>query len=299
MTENYIQSPQQEDDLGERLLAACKDGKIKDVTRLLQMGCNPNYSSAQNRIDQQIPTTPILAAATYPISGDGTRKMMFKQAGRIIDELLKAGGRLGDVAIPYLDVVSGSGNIDGVNLAAEQGVDVHKLGYVCMASAMRSADDAMISHLVGMGIPINIRDKWLSTPFMNICAGNITFRRDEKLSSRKKIPWLVAKISCLKASGVDLDEKDSVGATPLIRAISTENWAVAEALILCGADSDVKLRNGVGATHLITRYGSRDFICFYLKQKKPFADLEHMKLLKIQPDIRSIIATFLRTTAQA
>lgn len=278
----------------EELISACGDGNIKNIEKLLELGANPNYVSDVLNLTAKRVMTPLVAAAKFAGGVSGTPKMLKLQSTRMIKLLMRSGASISQCEKSFLEAVLVAGNIEVLMLSIDNGIDIDKYAFAFMSIAISHGYCDVLESLKKLNISPNIQDGNGSTAFLSLCGGALSLKKNSQWECVKdKEYWYLERITQLINSGIDINMKDKVGATPLMRAIVTGQWAIAKALILAGANIEESLENGVSTLHLASSCANHDFIAFYLSYSPAKKGLLRMKIKKIQPDVKALISNYL------
>lgn len=279
-----------EKSLAEPLFNACIETNHKAVVALLAQGASPNLSHMLLRGGEQHGVAPLQAMLMAVSNADATPRMLRKQVVRIAKTLFEAGAQIGNLERNLL--------LNTVALDADELLDVlvargarvqRRHGFELMSLAMANESTLMINALVRQSVNPNMRDAHFSTPFLDWCSGFLRSRRTVSTPAPRDPQILSKIIQQFMESGVDINLPDHLGATPLMRALVAGENEVAKALILAKANTELLLRNGVGALHLAAACGSQDFLRFLSTQEIPTSDLKRLRIKNMQPDVKSIV----------
>jgi ankyrin repeat protein len=278
------------------LVQACSEGDIRQIEALLRAGADPNYQCATTVYGIPTTTSPILAAADVAKRTDSMPKMLLRQSGRILRLLISAGAVAAPKEKQILETLAATGNEEGFELiATQQGVRPARYAHALVSSAMMHHHPNFIATLRRYGIDPNVRDAWGATPLLDICSAQLPFFHDTYWTdTREKEFWYLRHLTALAAVGVDLNVRDRVGATPLMRAIVSKQLSIARALVHAGADIECHLKNGVATLHLAAYCTNREFMEMLMSHLPSRRDLIRMKLLRLQPDVRAFMLTRVR-----
>lgn len=281
--------------LAPALFAACLETDHKQVIALLADGANPNLAHIEVK-DSVCTTITPLQATLLSISNDAaTPRMLRKQVVRIAKTLFESGARIEKIERTLLLNTVAMEIDELLDVLAAQGARLKRHGFDLMCLAMANESMPMIQALARHGISPNVRDSHHSAPFLDWCAGTLRHRRTRELTALDDPEALAEVIEKFANCGVDVNHQDRMGATPLMRAIVCGEKTTAKALILAKANTDILLRNGVGALHLAAMCGSQDFLRFLAAQGVALNDLNRLHAKGLQPDVRAIVLAVQKT----
>lgn len=280
------------------IVSICLNGDTKALEIVLASHLAISTGSQEAADAKQVLSQGLIAAAKFPQSGAGLPKMLIKQSCRMIKMFLDHGINFDGIEKQFLISSLQSSNLEALELASKSGLQIKRYEHVCADAALSMANKKCIDIIGKLGIGINQLDDHFETPFLRLCANRIMLQTDEYWNqSSGSEQWYLDKIATLVDAGVDIEIKDKVGATGLMRCIIAGNYPLAKALISLGADLTVKLANGVSTSHIAATYSPRDFLLFYLRHNPCPSDLSRLQSKRIQPDSKSLIAQHIKSVS--
>lgn len=187
------------------LITACKEGKLKYVQILLELGSNVNQSDSENN-------TPLATALDHGHNS-------------IVDELLKAGANifLSDKVKHSLPTVCEEGYLNTVKAFIRAGTNVNQSygKQTPLTAAIKGGHVCVVRELISAGSIVNQNDGFL-TPLTAACS-------QETINVIKE----------LTKAGADVNQSDGQN-TPLTVACIKGNLSVIEVLLKEGADINLK-----------------------------------------------------------
>lgn len=291
-TSNEVAYTTLEKSLAKPLFDACIDTDHKSVVAVLLQGANPNLKHLHVRDGEAFEIAPLQAMLMAVSNGDATPRMLRKQVVRIAKALFEAGAEFGNLEQDLLLSTVALDAEELLDFLVERGARVKRRhAFELMSLAMANESILMINALIKQNVNPNIRDAHFSTPFLDWCSGLLKSKSTVKNSFNKDCESISQLIGKFAASGVDIDLSDHLGATPLMRALVVGENEIAKALILSKANTEIFLRNGVGALHLAVVCGSQDFLRFLSRQEISMLDLNKLDVRNLQPDVKAIFQT--------
>lgn len=271
------------------LFSACLETDHKRVIALLAGGADPNLSYIEIKGAIATPVSPLQATLLSVSNDAATPRMLRKQVVRIAKTLFDAGARIDKLERNLLLNTVAMEIDELLDVLADHGARVKRHGFELMSLAMANESIAMIEALGRHGVSPNVRDDHHSTPFLDWCSGTLRARKTKKTPTSENAKNTASVIEKFACCGVNINFQDRMGATPLMRAIVCGENTIAEALILVNANTDILLRNGVGALHLAAMCGSQEFLRFLSAQGILLNDLKRLHVKGLQPDVKAIV----------
>jgi hypothetical protein len=280
----------------ETLVHACFRGDLDAVSRLMHAGHDPDSPRELILDGIRTTTSPLLAAAAYGASPGGHNVARRAISTHIIRKLLEGGASVQAVDRSLIESLTISGNAEALQLVLRSGARL-KQAYQLVALAISHHQVAILSTLKNFGIDPNVTDGHGNTALHHVCSGTLPFFRDSQWHlSENTDGWHLDRIRELVGAGVDLDRRDAIGATALMRAIVARQLVLANALVIIGADINCRMRNGVAALHLAVARANRSFVSVLLDQRIDRQDVLRIAMKRMQPDIRALIGTRIRSS---
>lgn len=281
--------------LAKSLILACSEGDAGKIDELLKNGADPNYQSDILLYGIPSKTFPLLAAAEFVKKKVGLPILLRKHATNLIKKLTDAGAIPSLCERQLLETIAATGNDDAMALLVSHHARPARHAHALISSAMIHHHPHMIAQLKVFGVDPNIKDGWGSSPLLDICCAQLPFFHDHHWAdTHEKELWYLRHMQALKHVGVDLNIRDRVGATPLMRAIVSGQIGIAKALIHAGADINAQLKNGVATIHLAAFCTNRNFMDFMMGFSPQRNDLVRMTLKRLQPDVKAFITANVR-----
>jgi hypothetical protein len=280
------------------VVSVCLNGDTKSLEIILESHLATHCCTQEAADAKLVLSQGLIAAAKFPQLGAGLPKMLIKQSCRMIKQFLAHGVTFDGIEKPFLIESLKSSNLEALDIASKSGLRIQRYSHACADAALAIADKKCIGILEKYGIGINLIDDHFETPFLRLCANRIMFQTDEpKNPNSNSEQWYLDKIATLVDAGVDIEIKDKVGATGLMRCIIAGNYPLAKALISLGVDLSVRLPNGVSTSHLAATHSPRDFLQFFLRHNPCPSDLSRLHSKRIQPDSKSLIAQHIKSVS--
>jgi ankyrin repeat protein len=280
--------------LAEPLIEACSEGRFKDVVSLLESGADPNSTVEEMGRYGARKVYPMTATFRVLARGDALPKLAQKQSERIIHALVQAGAQMRQVDREVLLHAVRMGMPDMIVYLVGRGARVHRYGHELMEMAILNHRSECIVALKSLGIDPNVRDQWGSTTFLDLCSGALKFAPiEQNLHLEDPVAWFRKRFSALFQLGVQINSTDGVGATALMRSIVAQQDPIMHALLDEGASLQPTMRNGVNALHLAAASGSLSRVKRILRNIADRSQIERMRALSLQPDIKAHLAQLL------
>lgn len=279
-----------EEILARPLFQACLETNHKEVQHLLSQGANPNLSYKKIMDGNAQSFFPLQATLMALSKGDATPRMLKKQVVRIATTLFDAGARLDSIERHLLFSAVDMEVEDLLELLVAKGAKVQKRqGFELVCIAMVNQSDEMLNALVKHGVNLNVRDYHLSTPFLDWISGQVRVKRAEQKLEDADTESLLKIIEKFKLCGVDINLRDHLGATPLMRCLVTGKTKTARALVLANADMELSMINGVKAIHLASACGNQDLLRFLFERGLQVEAGDISRMANLQPDTKSLV----------
>lgn len=280
------------------VVSLCLSGDVKGLESLLSSNSKAYVIGGESSEVRNLLSQGLVAAAKFPVHGVGLPKMLHKQSFRMVKIFLKYGINFEGIEKQFLIACLKSENFETLDLASKSGLSIKRYANVCADTALASANKKVIEAITNYNVSINQIDDHFETSFLRLCANRIMLFTDEKWNqSSNNEHWYLEKILTLISAGVDIEAKDKIGATGLMRSIIAGNFQLAKALINSGADITAKLPNGVSTSHIAAACSPREFLRFYLSKNPCQVDLSRLQSKRIQPDSRALITQHIKSVS--
>lgn len=287
--------------LNDQLVQACLSGQLKLVSMLLDAGADPNAPGVVTTEEGETyeGITPIQAAILAAMSEEVTPKMLRKQTARIVKVLLSRGALTTE---NERDLVMHCANHDlgeVIEVLGEHNVRLRRYAFDTIGIALHHGHLDVLRAMGKSGCSVNIMNDRGNRPFLDLCSRTMRSPILNKSTSPKTVEDMTERIRQFIECGLNLEATDKVGATALIRSIATGNEAMSWALIAAGANPKARLRNGVSVAHLAASSMGAGFLRRFLVHTDTYSDLARLKALRLQPDVRALVAASVQHAQQA
>jgi ankyrin repeat protein len=270
------------------------EGRIRDVQKMLEAGANPNRpvpAAPSERFSAASEITPLMAAIRVIANTDTTPRLAARQAIRTMQALFDSGASLQFDERVLLLICVQQGQEDVLEFLVRNGANARKYQWELIQTSLANQRDNMVKALKSHGLDPNVSNQWGVTPFLELCSGNTRMKpRFDDEPDREDETSYAEYFAKLASHGVDLNARDRIGVTGLMRSIVSGQSRIAKALVLAGADVNAQLRNGVAAIHLAACCSSQDLVRLLLAKGASQDDLLRLTAKRIQPDAKSMIA---------
>lgn len=273
------------------LVQACFNRDLKRTSALLNAGINPNRAgelTTEGGINH-LTLLPIMACVTMPESEDVMPKMLRKQSARIIKVLLTHGALTQEVERDLLLHCVNHNLDDVIDALGEHNVRIRRYAYDLVKICLRLGHIDALHALSRQGCHINMQNDRGNRPFLDYCSSAPSLIK--RSINNSSVEFITHQIHAFLEAGLDLEATDKIGATALMRAVTTGNESAAWALLACGANPWAALRNGVSITHLSAICMGATFLRRFIALAGTNSDLLRLNAKHLQPDVRSIIST--------